>query len=92
MTPEELCNKHEACRAYHDAQLTALRERLLTIEMVVWGKDGDNGIRGAIKSLEAKVDALNERTMKLMRFMWVTSAVTPIVVTVLLLLKYLGHL
>jgi len=66
-------------------RLRKTEERLTRIETVLWGADGHNGLRSDIRELKRKMDTL-------LRFFWVATAIPPLVVAVLAILKFIGKL
>ena len=77
MTDEE---KHELSR-----RLRKTEDRLTRLETVLWGTDGKNGLRSDIRELKRKMDML-------LRFFWVATAIPPLVVSVLAVLKFFDKL
>ena len=68
-----------------EERLAVIEQRLITIEVTLWGQTGNNGLRSDIKELRRKMDML-------LRFFWIASAIPPLVVSVLAILKFLGKL
>ncbi len=68
-----------------EERLAVIEQRLVTLEVTLWGQTGNNGVRSDIRELKRKMDVL-------LRFFWVASAVPPLVVSVLAVLKFLGKL
>ena len=62
-----------------------MEKRLTTIEVTLWGRDGDNGLRAAINDLRRKMDIL-------LRFFWVAAAIPAIAVGVIAVLKFMGKI
>ena len=62
-----------------------MEQRLTAIEITLWGQSGNNGLRSDIRELKRKMDML-------LRFFWVATAIPPLVVAVLAVLKFLGKL
>ena len=60
-------------------------DRLTRLETVLWGTDGNNGLRSDIRELKRKMDML-------LRFFWVATAIPPLVVSILAVLKFFGKL
>lgn len=65
---------------FHD-----IDRRLTVIEVTLWGQTGDNGLRADIKELKRKMDML-------LRFFWIATAIPPLTVSLLAILKFLGKL
>ena len=68
-----------------EERLAVIEQRLITLEVTLWGQTGNNGVRSDIRELKRKMDVL-------LRFFWVASAAPPLVVSVLAVLKFLGKL
>jgi hypothetical protein len=68
----------------HD-RLHAIERRLTTLEITLWGRDGDNGLKAAINDLRHKMDML-------LRFFWVATAVPAVAVAVIAILKFMGKI
>lgn len=66
-------------------RLRDIERRLAVLETTLWGQTGDNGVRSDIRELKAKMDVL-------LRFFWIATALPPITVSVLAVLKFLGML
>lgn len=66
-------------------RLRKTEDRLIRLETVLWGADGHNGLRSDIRELKRKMDML-------LRFFWVATAIPPLVVSILAVLKFLGKL
>lgn len=66
-------------------RLRTAEDRLTRIETVLWGNDGKNGLRSDIRELKRKMDML-------LRFFWVATAIPPLVVSVLAVLKFFDKL
>jgi hypothetical protein len=72
----------------HEEIFTRLRDiekRLTVLEVTLWGQTGENGLRSDIRDLKSKMDML-------LKFFWVTTAIPPLVVAVLGVLRFLGKL
>ena len=65
--------------------MISYEDRLTRIETVLWGTDGKNGLRSDIRELKRKMDML-------LRFFWVATAIPPLVVSVLAVLKFFDKL
>lgn len=65
--------------------LAVIEQRFVTLAVTLWGQTGNNGVRSDIRELKRKMDVL-------LRFFWVASAVPPLVVSVLAVLKFPGKL
>jgi hypothetical protein len=85
MTPEDLRRECDACRQQQAEKINKIERRLTTLEVTLWGRGGENGLRGAINSLQRKMDTL-------LRFFWIASALPPVTVAIVLVLKFLGKL
>jgi len=68
-----------------EERLAVIEQRLVTLEVTLWGQTGNNGVRSDIRELKRKMDVL-------LRLFWVASAIPPLVVSVLAVLKFLGKL
>ena len=66
-------------------RLSKTEDRLTSLETVLWGTDGNNGLRSDIRELKRKMDML-------LRFFWVATAIPPLVVSILAVLKFFGKL
>jgi hypothetical protein len=66
-------------------RLRKTEDRLTRLETVLWGTDGNNGLRSDIRELKRKMDML-------LRFFWVATAIPPLVVSILAVLKFFGKL
>ena len=60
-------------------------KRLTMIEVTLWGTNGDNGLRSDIRELKSKMDTL-------LRFFWMATAIPPLVVGILSVLKFFGKI
>lgn len=85
MTSDELRKECDECRYRINEAIRRIEQRLTTLETTLWGKGGENGIRGSIHQLQQKMDTL-------LRFFWVATAIPAITVAVLAVLKFLGRL
>ena len=74
-------NEHEEIFA----RLRDVEKRLTVLEVTLWGQTGENGLRSDIRDLKSKMDML-------LKFFWVTTAIPPLVVAVLGVLRFLGKL
>ncbi len=68
-----------------EERLAQIEQRLVTLEVTLWGQTGNNGLRSDLKDLRRKMDVL-------LRFFWITSALPPITVALLGILKFFGKL
>jgi hypothetical protein len=66
-------------------RLRKTEDRLTRLETVLWGTDGNNGLRSDIRELKRKMDML-------LRFFWVATAIPPLAVSILAVLKFFGKL
>ena len=66
-------------------RLRESEKRLTMIEVTLWGTNGDNGLRSDIRELKRKMDTL-------LRFFWVATAIPPLVVAILSILKFFGKI
>lgn len=66
-------------------RLRESEKRLTMIEVTLWGTNGDNGLRSDIRELKRKMDTL-------LRFFWVATAIPPLVVGILSILKFFGKI
>ena len=85
MTPDELKKDCDLCREKIAERFNVLEHRLTTLEVTLWGQTGSNGLRSDILELGRKMNML-------LRFFWVSTAIPPIVVAVLAVLKFFGKL
>ncbi|MEE4212841.1 MAG: hypothetical protein V2I43_26645 [Parvularcula sp.] len=85
MTPEDLKRDCDLCRDKQNERFSSLEQRLTALEITLWGQTGNNGLRSDIRELKRKMDML-------LRFFWVATAIPPIVVSILAVLKFLGRL
>ena len=74
-------NEHEEIFA----RLRDIEKRLTVLEVTLWGQTGENGLRSDIRDLKSKMDML-------LKFFWVTTAIPPLVVAVLGVLRFIGKL
>ena len=66
-------------------RLLETEKRLTMIEVTLWGTNGENGLRSDIRELKRKMDTL-------LRFFWIVTAIPPMVVGILSVLKFLGKI
>ena len=66
-------------------RLRESEKRLTMIEVTLWGTNGENGLRSDIRELKRKMDTL-------LRFFWVATAIPPLVVGILSILKFFGKI
>jgi hypothetical protein len=85
MNESDVLRDCEHCREKMHERFSAFDRRTTTLEVTLWGQTGNNGLRSDIKDLRRKMDLL-------LRFFWVTSALPPITVALLGILKFLGKL
>ncbi len=76
-------NEHEETEVFD--RLREIEKRLTVLEVTLWGQTGENGLRSDIRDLKSKMDML-------LKFFWVTTAIPPLVVAVLGVLRFLGKL
>lgn len=76
-------NENEQAEIFE--RLRDIERRLAVLETTLWGQTGDNGVRSDIRELKTKMDML-------LRFFWVATALPPIIVSVLAVLKFFGKL
>lgn len=76
-------SEHEHSEIFE--RLRKTEDRLTRLETVLWGTDGNNGLRSDIRELKRKMDML-------LRFFWVATAIPPLVVSILAVLKFFGKL
>jgi len=85
MSPDDLKKDCDVCREKVADRFTQVEHRLTTIEVILWGQRGENGLRGAINDLRRKMDML-------LRFFWIATSIPAIAVAVIALLKFMGKL
>lgn len=85
MSPEELRRECDRCRQQQAEKVNTIERRLTTLEVTLWGRGGENGVRGSINALQKKMDTL-------LRFFWIASALPPVTVAILAVLKFFGKL
>lgn len=68
-----------------EEKLTEIEKRLTVLEVTLWGQTGNNGLRADIRDLKAKIDLL-------LRFFWIATALPPITLALLGILKFIGKL
>ena len=68
-----------------EERITSIEKRLTAIEVTLWGHHGENGLRSDIRELKRKMDVL-------LRFLWVATALPPITIALLGILKFFGKL
>ena len=85
MNIDDIKRQCDLCRESQNHRLTKMEHRLTTLEVTLWGQTGRNGLRSDIRELKRKMDML-------LRFFWVATAIPPLVVAVLAVLKFIGKL
>ena len=85
MTNEDLKRDIDTRRERLNEQLAKIEHRLTAMEITLWGQRGDNGLRAAIAELRRKIDML-------LRFFWIATAIPPLTVGLLGILRFLGKL
>ena len=85
MSPDDLKKDCDICRDKVAERFARMEHRLTTIEVILWGQKGDNGLRAAINDLRRKMDIL-------LRFFWIATSIPAIAVAVIALLKFMGKL
>ena len=76
-------NEHDQTEVFD--RLRESEKRLTMIEVTLWGTNGNNGLRSDIRELKRKMDTL-------LRFFWVATALPPITLALLGILKFLGKI
>lgn len=66
-------------------RLREIEKRQTVLEVILWGKTGNNGLRSDIQDLKAKMDLL-------LRFFWVATALPPVTLALIGILKFIGKL
>lgn len=66
-------------------RLREIEKRITVLEVTLWGQTGNNGLRSDIRDLKAKMDLL-------LRFFWVATALPPLTLALIGILKFLGKL
>lgn len=66
-------------------RLREIERRQTVLETTLWGQTGNNGVRSDIAELKGKMDML-------LRFFWIATALPPITLTLIGVLKFLGKL
>jgi hypothetical protein len=85
MNTDELKKEIESNREQMLSQLLQMEKRITTLEVTLWGRGGENGVRGAINDLRRKMDIM-------LRFFWVATATPAIAVAVIAILKFVGKI
>ncbi|XHR30517.1 MAG: hypothetical protein ACFUZC_08130 [Chthoniobacteraceae bacterium] len=85
----ELARHCETCREDMRDKLAAFDRRLLSLEIVVRGEDGRNGIKSQLNTLCLRFDAFEKRAI---RWIAVGTALPGIVVGVVATLKLIGRI
>lgn len=85
MTPEEYKHDRAEGRGKVDERFIRIEQRLTAMEVTLWGNSGDNGLKAAINELRVKMDVL-------LRFFWIATAIAPLSVALLAILKFIGKL
>jgi hypothetical protein len=85
MTPEEIKRDCDLCREKLAERFRAYEHRMTTLEITLWGQTGRNGVRSDILVLKRKMNML-------LRFFWIATAIPPLVVSVLAVLRFLDKL
>lgn len=68
-----------------EERLAQIEKRLTVLEITLWGQTGNNGLRSDIRDLKAKMDLL-------LRFFWVATALPPVTLALIGILKFIGKL
>ena len=76
-------NEHDQTEVFD--RLRESEKRLTMIEVTLWGTNGNNGLRSDIRELKRKMDTL-------LRFFWIATALPPITLALLGILKFLGKI
>lgn len=84
MTTEDLQRECQHCRDRFSDNIKSIEARLIVLETTLWGRGGENGVRGSISSLQKKMDTL-------LRFFWVAASIPAIAVAIIAFLKFIGR-
>lgn len=85
----ELAEKCTLCREYVKDRLAAFDRRLLALEIIVRGEDGQNGMKSQLRGLCERFDQFEKKAIRLIA---IGTALPGIVVAVLGVLKFIGKL
>jgi len=69
-------------------QYTALDRRLLTLEILVRGEHGDNGLKAGLHRLYERFDAFEKKAIRVIA---IGTALPAIVIAVVAVLRFLGR-
>jgi len=90
--PEELhdlANRCDLCRESVRDKLAAFDRRLLALEIVVRGEDGQNGMKSQLSTLCQRFDQFEKKAIRIMA---IAASLPGIVVAVVAVLKFIGKL
>ena len=85
----DLTQRCELCREDVRDRLAAFDRRLLALEIVVRGEDGQNGMKSQLNTLCQRFDAFEKKAIRIMA---IAASLPGIVVAVVALLKFIGKL
>ena len=91
-SPEQLhdvTQRCELCREDVRDRLAAFDRRLLALEIVVRGEDGQNGMKSQLNTLCQRFDQFEKKAIRIMA---IAASLPGIVVAVIALLKFIGKL
>ena len=90
-TPEinDIAARCDLCREDVRDKLAAFDHRLLSLEIVVRGEDGRNGMKAQLNTLCQRFDAFEKKALRVIA---VATALPGIVVTVVVVLRFLGRM
>lgn len=76
-------NEHDTTEIFN--RLREIEKRQTVLEVTLWGTNGNNGLRSDIRYLKAKMDLL-------LRFFWIATALPPLTLALIGILKFIGKL
>jgi len=85
----DLADRCDLCRETVRDRLAAFDRRLLSLEIVVRGEDGRNGMKAQLTGLCERFDAFEKKAI---RWIAVGTSLPGVVVGVVAVLKFLGRL
>ena len=85
----ELSTRCQLCREDVHERLNSLDRRMLAMEITVRGEDGRNGLKAQLRDL---IDRFDQFEKKSIRWIAVGTSIPGVVVSVVAVLKFFGHL
>jgi len=85
----DLSEKCDLCRESVRDRLASFDRRLLALEIVVRGEDGQNGMKSQLNTLCQRFDAFEKKAIRIMA---IAASLPGIVVAVVAMLKFIGKL